>query len=110
MRVAAVAIGSLLLTGEASAVSRYVSTSMNCAQVQATLREEGAAILQYRSPRNPSLLLFGRYVSDRRFCQMDEVTESVSIPAADTKACAVRQCRLVEFDEPVLFRRWYRHR
>lgn len=110
MRIAPIAIGLFLLTGEANAISRYVSTSMDCAEVQATLREEGAAILRYRSTRNPSLPLYGRYVSDRRFCQMDEVTESVSIPAADTKSCTVRQCKQVEFDEPILLRRWHRHR
>ena len=55
-----------LAAAEAQAISRYNSSSMSCAEVQATVRGEGAAILRYRSTRNPSLQLYGRYVSDRR--------------------------------------------
>ena len=61
----------------AHAITRYNSTSMSCEEVRATIRRDGAAIMRYRSPRNPSLQLYGRYVRDDRFCQQEEAAETV---------------------------------
>ncbi|WP_353645014.1 hypothetical protein [Mesorhizobium sp. WSM2239] len=94
-----------LIAAEAQAISRYNSTSMSCAEVQARVRGEGAAILRYRSTRNPSLPLYGRYVSDRRYCNHNEVAETAFVPAADTKSCLVRECIIVDPDDFLIFRR-----
>lgn len=94
-----------LVALEAQAISRYNSTNMSCAEVQARVREEGAAILRYRSTRDPSLPLYGRYVSDRRFCSLEEVTETAFVPAADRRSCPVRKCVQVETDDFFIFRR-----
>ena len=92
------------VAAEAQAISRYNTTTMSCAEVQARVRNEGAAILRYRSTRNPSLPLYGRYVSDRRYCNLEEVTETAFVPAADRKSCPVRKCVQVDADD-FFFRR-----
>lgn len=92
MRRLAIIIPALLLTGEASAIERYQTTSMSCARVQATLNSDGQAILRYPAPDNPSLVLFDRYVRDRTFCSSSQRASVESVPAADTRSCAVRKC------------------
>lgn len=85
-----------LLAGPALAISRYETMSLGCREVQTTLQKEGAAILRWRSPRDPSLPIYGRYVSDARFCSSDEVSEFATVPTADRRACPVRKCIVVE--------------
>ena len=63
----------LLSAMPAHAITRYNSTD----EVRATIRRDGAAIMRYRSPRHPSLQLYGRYVRDDRFCQQEEAAETV---------------------------------
>lgn len=92
------------VAAEAQAISRYNSTSMSCDEVRATVRGEGAVILRYRSTRNPSLQLYDRYVSDRRYCNFDEAAETAFVPAADTKSCLVRKCVQVDPDDFLIFR------
>ena len=96
MRTAILALSLALLPVQALAIERYTSTAMSCAEIKAAVGDDGAAILQYRSTRDPSLPLYGRYVRNRLFCQHNEVTETVFVPAADTRQCAVSQCRQVE--------------
>jgi hypothetical protein len=84
--------GAMMLTSfAASADPAYTITNMSCAKVQAAVKASGSAILHYRSKRNPSLPLYGRYVSDRRYCQPGQVVAFGSVPAAD-KSCTVRKC------------------
>jgi hypothetical protein len=92
MRRLAITIPVLLLAGEASAIERYLTTSMSCARVQATLTSEGQAILRYPAPDNPSLMLYDRYVRDRTFCSSSQRADPKSVPAADTRNCRVRKC------------------
>ena len=94
MRVASIALCLALVATAAHAISRYTSTSMDCAEIKATLQSEGAAILQWRSTRDPSLPLYGRYVANRRFCQMEERAEIAHVPAAD-RSCPVNRCARV---------------
>lgn len=94
-----------LVAAEAQAISRYNTTSMSCAQIKSALRNEGAAILRYRSKRNPSLPLYGRYVSDQRFCNFDEFADTAFVPAADTPSCLVRECVQVDPDDFFILRR-----
>lgn len=97
MKTAILAAGLLaLFVSDASAVSRYQTMRMACSDVQAVLQDEGAAILRWQSKRNPGLPLYGRYVSDSRFCNSGEVTEYATVPTADKRACAVRKCVVYE--------------
>ena len=105
MRPVLLACALVIFTADAQAISRYTSTSMSCDKVQATLSREGAAIMRYTSTRVAGMPLYGRYVSDRRFCKSDETTSRVSIPAADTKSCAVRECKLIDRDYGTIFLR-----
>ena len=92
MRRLAVIVPVLMLAGEASAISRYQTTSMSCARVQAAVENDGTAILRYPAPDNPSLLLFDRYVRDRTFCSSSQRADLRSVPTADTPNCRVRKC------------------
>lgn len=95
-----IAVAFVALTvGEAQAISRYQTMRMSCAEVQATVRREGAVILRWQSRNNPGLPLYGRYVSDRRFCQLGEVTDFESVPTADDPSCTVKQCIRPDNDE-----------
>jgi hypothetical protein len=100
MKAASIALFLALLAGEAHAISRYTATSMNCADIKAALQREGAVILQWRSTRNPSLPLYGRYVANRRYCQPEEVAETTFVPARDAKSCLVRKCVTIDLPEP----------
>lgn len=92
----------VVFAADAHAISRYTSTSMSCERVKATIRQEGAAIMRYTSTRNPSLQLYGRFVSNGRYCSWGEAAMSTSIPASDTRSCPVRECQTVDFDDPFL--------
>ena len=81
-----------MIAGEAWAISRYDTNSMSCARVQAALNSDGAAILRYPAPDNPSLIRYDRYVRDRTFCSSSQRAEPRSVPAADTPSCRVRKC------------------
>ncbi len=92
MRRLAIIIPALLLAGEASAISRYQTTSMSCARVQSAVNSDGQAILRYPARDSPSLVLFDRYVRDRTFCSSSQRADLQSVPAADTQSCRVRKC------------------
>ena len=95
MRRLAIIVPVLILAGEASAISRYQTNSMSCARVQAALESDGEAILRYSAPDNPSLQRYDRYVFDGRMCSQSQRAVTRSVPAADTKKCAVRKCMRV---------------
>jgi hypothetical protein len=88
----------LLSAMPAAAISRYTSTAMSCGDVQARIRADGAAIMQYRSTRNPNLPLYGRYVRSAAFCNRDEWAKTVYIPTADRRQCPVYECEKQDFD------------
>lgn len=93
------ALGMLAAVSDAHAIQRYTSTNMTCAEVQATIRADGAAIMRYTSRRTPGLPLYGRYVRNGSFCTMGEAAERVYIPASDTASCPVRECRQIDYDD-----------
>ena len=76
----------------AQAISRYESMQMSCGEAQARIQQEGAVILRYRSPRNPSLPLYDRYVASARWCNGGEYTKLEAVPTADTNRCTVYRC------------------
>ena len=65
---------------------------MSCSGLAEAVDRDGAAILRYRAPDNPSLQLYDRYVRDDRFCSRTQRARPVSVPARDTKSCQVRKC------------------
>ena len=69
----------------------YTITNMSCSKVQSTVQANGSVILRWRS--KSGMPLYGRYVSDRRFCWSGEVITFSSVPAAD-KSCNVKKCVL----------------
>ena len=76
----------------AEAVTRMRSDQNSCATVQATIERDGAVILRYPSARNPSVLLYDRYVSNRSQCDFDQELDRKSVPASDTASCRVQRC------------------
>jgi hypothetical protein len=86
------AVPMLFAAADASAINRYDIGLKTCAEVQSIIQSEGAAILRYRSPRNPSLPLYDRYVRDRSYCQSTEITERAGVPTIDGNYCPVRKC------------------
>lgn len=104
MKRIAAALLVALLPVEAMAISRYTSTSMSCDSIHAAIAQERAVILRYRSTRNPSLQLFGRYVRDWRQCDTGETTEFAYVPSADRKSCPVLKCVVVDLDDEFILR------
>jgi hypothetical protein len=106
MKMLLIALAAVTLAAPAHAISRYNSESMTCSSVQATVAREGAAILRYRSARNPSLTLYDRYVSDGRFCSGGETAANAWVPTRDKAECFVRVCKRFDFDDRFGFRRF----
>jgi hypothetical protein len=67
----------------------YTISNMSCANVQAAVQGNGSVILRWRS--RSGMPLYGRYVSDRRFCKSGEIITFASVPAVD-KSCNVKKC------------------
>ena len=98
MKAILLAASLCLVAAEAHAISRYDPTRMSCGEVQARVADEGAVILRYRSPRNPNLTLFDRYVVSNRLCPMEQTSARAYVPSADVSACPVRKCEPREFN------------
>jgi hypothetical protein len=96
LKTFAVTLCIVLLPASAHAISRYVSTSMTCTKVQATISQQGAVILQHRSARTGNLL-YDRYVKGRRFCAGGETIDWASVPTKDRRSCRVYRCEEVEY-------------
>lgn len=96
-------IAAALAATPAAAINRYNSEKMACAQVQATIKAEGAAIMRYHSKVNPSLTLYDRYVRNSTFCPAGQDAVSAWIPSRDDSSCFVRKCRDVDYfdDNPI---------
>lgn len=85
------AVALLCTVLPATADPAFTITRMSCAKVQAAVQANGSVILRWRSRSGAPL--YGRYVSDRRFCWSGEIVTFASVPAAD-KSCTVKQCVL----------------
>lgn len=64
----------------------------SCESLQQIVEENGAAIIRYPSRTKPGLTLYDRYISSVSYCGNRQMSETMSIPAADTKSCRVRHC------------------
>jgi hypothetical protein len=82
----------------ASAISRYSALEHSCGDIQSIIRQQGAAIFRYPSPRNNGLTLYDRYVRNDMYCTSHQVTERVLIPSLDTDRCPVRRCVTADCD------------
>ena len=87
-----IAIPLLLVPATALAQSRHDIHGMDCASVQAILKEEGVAILRYRSLFNISLPLYDRFVSGQKRCAPGEIASRTGVPASDKQYCPVYKC------------------
>lgn len=81
----------------AAAIQRYNIQTMSCSAVQQAVQNDGAAILRWRSARNPTLPLYDRFVRNRLFCDPGEYAKRVYVPTRDRKSCVVRKCADVEY-------------
>jgi hypothetical protein len=102
MKAVLIALGLVLVSAEAQAISRYNSTSMRCGEIKATVRAEGAVILRWRG--NSGIQRYGRFVAHTGFCSAGERAEISYVPAADRKSCAVRECKYWDPDDDIIFR------
>jgi hypothetical protein len=67
----------------------HMIADMRCSAVQAAVQAEGSVILRWRS--KSGMPLYGRYVSDRRFCHPGEIVSFASVPAGG-RMCSVKKC------------------
>nr|WP_246637816.1 hypothetical protein [Nitratireductor kimnyeongensis] len=107
LRYAILAIGAMVAASPAEAISRYTSTAMSCAEVQARIAAEGAAIMRYQSRNNPNLPRYDRYVSHERLCPVGHIGARDTIPTADRDSCPVLRCK-PEMRERLFRRPWIR--
>ena len=91
----------MLVSFEAHAISRHTSTSMTCANIQATIRAEGAAI--FRWTQKPNIERYGRFVANSRYCDPYWTAQTSLIPSANSKSCPVFECKPYRLD-PFFFR------
>lgn len=103
----ALTLAGLAIT-PASAINRYNADQLACAEIRAIIRDDGAAIMRYRSKRDPSLVLYDRYVRDRFFCAWREDVETAWIPSQDKAQCRVWRCAPARWREDMFFRQ-FRH-
>ncbi|WP_306118778.1 MULTISPECIES: hypothetical protein [unclassified Roseitalea] len=100
--VLALAVAASTVPGaDARDITRARSDRMACADVQALVARDGAAVLRYPSARIDDYLLYDRYVADSGFCFGAKVAKETTVPAADTPHCPVYRC--VDFEPPYLF-------
>lgn len=106
----AVGVGILaptLVATDANAISRYTTTAMSCNAVKQAVKRDGAALLQWTSPRTGNRL-YDRYVRNRSYCDVNEVAKRDFVPTSDRKSCGVRKCVPRSFiydDDSLLLRR-----
>ena len=77
----------LLIVLSAVAISpaqaRIDARRLTCAQAQALIRQQGAAVL------TTGQYTYERFVSDHRFCERDEVTTRRRTPTRDNPSCHI---------------------
>ncbi len=90
---ATVCLSIVLVSGSALAIQRYNSTSLDCAQAQQILREQGAAIFRHASKRVSGMTLYDRYVRNSQSCDYDQYAERATVPTRDNLQCPVLNCQ-----------------
>lgn len=90
--ILALAAAASVLASPVAAIQRYNADRLSCAEIRGIIRDDGAAIMRYRSKMNPSLVLYDRYVRDRFFCTWREDAVRAWIPSNDRERCGVLKC------------------
>jgi len=83
---------ALIAFSSAGATSRHSALQLTCGEIKSIIREEGAAIFRYPSPRKKGLTLYDRYVRNDSYCASHQSTEKVYIPSANADQCLVQRC------------------
>ena len=83
----------------ALAINRYNVQTMSCAAVQQAVDRDGAAILRWQSPRNPSLPVYDRYVRNALFCDRGRYPTRDYVPTKDRAHCPVTKCADSTFED-----------
>ncbi|WP_176083076.1 hypothetical protein [Martelella sp. HB161492] len=93
LRLALAAALVIASTAPASAINRYDVNTMTCAQAQAVVAQEEAAILRYPAPDGSGRILYDRYVRGPGVCfaQAGHAVKNY-IPTKDTKSCFMLSC------------------
>ncbi|WP_419912978.1 hypothetical protein [Hoeflea sp.] len=98
MKTLLLAICIVSVSFPALAINRYNVQTMSCAAVQRAVDRDGAAILRWQSPRNPSLPIYDRYVRNTLFCDKGQFPKRAYVPSSDTPNCPVKRCANATFD------------
>ena len=93
-------LGTTALWSEAGAISRITSTSMTCSAVQQAVKRNGALLVQWFS-RTTGNRRYDRFVRNRNYCSVNEVTDYAYVPTSDRKSCRLRKCipRSFKYDD-----------
>ncbi|WP_306222855.1 hypothetical protein [Bosea beijingensis] len=83
MKAIVIALALLLPAGIAAAQTRPSTVSRPCAASQRDVQVNGAIVL------GTGGYTYDRFVRDRSFCLVNEVTDPAFAPSADTQACFV---------------------
>jgi hypothetical protein len=83
MKAILLTLALLLPVGTAAAQTRPSSVSRPCAASQRDVQVNGAIVL------GTGGYTYDRFVRDRSFCLVNEVTDPAFVPSADTQACFV---------------------
>ncbi|MBN9064317.1 MAG: hypothetical protein BGP06_13620 [Rhizobiales bacterium 65-9] len=75
-------LGAVMIASGAQA-QRLDTLRMSCAQARDAVARAGAIVL------NSGPDIYDRYVSDRRFCSLGDVTEQAFAPTRDSAMCPV---------------------
>jgi hypothetical protein len=74
---------ALYAAATGSAEARTDARRLTCAQAQALIREQGAAVL------TTGQYTYQRFVADSRFCNWHQTTQPARTPTQDNKACRI---------------------
>ncbi len=83
MKAIVLTLALLLPAGIAAAQTRPSTVSRPCAASQRDVQVNGAIVL------GTGGYTYDRFVRDRSFCLVNEVTDPAFVPSADTQACFV---------------------
>ena len=97
-------LGTAALWSEAGAVPRITSTSMTCSAVQQAVKRNGAVLVQWNSKRTGNRL-YDRFVRNKGYCSVNEVTDYAYVPTSDRNSCRLRKCvpRSFKYDDDDFF-------
>ena len=93
-------LGTIALSSEAGAIQRITSTSMTCSAVQKAVKSSGAVLVQWISKKTGNRR-YDRFVRNKSYCSLNEVTDTAYVPTSDRKSCRLYKCvpRSFKYDD-----------